>query len=132
MKKLITTATALMFALGLTVAGQAQTAAEKPKNDPVPVQKVTTATPEAAKDQAKPEAPKVTAAEAQKADKMAPAKKQEAQKGKKDKDAAAKVEKQTGKEVKTTAVPEKKPGEVKTTAAPGKKPGVETPKTDKQ
>jgi len=119
MKKLFTTATAMMFVLGLTVAGQAQSGVEKPKNIPVPVQKVTTGAPEAVKDAAKPEPPKVTATEAQKADKTIPAKQLEVQQGKMDKPVAAGTDKKTGKEVKTTAVPDKKPG-------------METPKTDKQ
>ena len=118
MKKLITTATALMFALGLTVAGQAQTAAEKPKPTPAPVQKVTTGTTETAKDAVKTEAPKVATTEAKKVEPTATGQKPEAEKGKKDKEAAVNTDKQTGKEVKAAA-------------AQGKKPGLETPKTDK-
>jgi hypothetical protein len=115
MKKLITTATALMFALGLTVAAQAQTAAEKPKPTPAPVQKVTTGTPETAKDVVKTEAPKVAPTEAKKVEPIATGKKPEAEKGK---EAAGSTAKGTGKEVKTTP-------------AQGKKHGLETPKTDK-
>jgi hypothetical protein len=119
MKKLITTATAMAFALGLTVAAQAQSTVEKPKNTPVPVQKVTTGTQETAKEVAKPEAAKVTATGAQKADKAMSAKKQETKEEKKDKDVTANLDKKTGKEVKTMAAPEKKSG-------------TETPKADKQ
>ncbi len=104
MKKLITTATALMFALGLTVAGQAQTATEKTKAPAAPVQKVTTGTPEKAKDTAVTEAPKVAPAEAKKVEPAATGK-AEAEKGKKE--ATGKLE--TGKEMKTTAAKDKKP-----------------------
>lgn len=112
MKKLVTTATALMFALGLTAAAQAQTAVEKSKT--APVQKVTTQ--ETGKEAAKAEAPKVAPAEVKKVEATATTAKQTAEKGK---ETAVVTDKQTGKEIKATANPEKKPGQ-------------EIPKTDKK
>jgi hypothetical protein len=106
MKKLFATATALMFALGLTVAAQAQTATEKPKAPTAPVQKVTPGTQEKAKDTAVTEAPKVAPAEAKKVEAATTEKKPETEKGKKEAD--TKVE--SGKEVKTPAAQDKKTG----------------------
>jgi hypothetical protein len=115
MKKLFATTTALMFALGLTVAAQAQGAAEKTKAPTAPVQKVTTGAQETGKDAKATETPKVATTEAKKVESTA-AKKPETDKDKKE--AAGKVE-QTGKDLKNTA-------------EQGKKTGLETPKKDKQ
>lgn len=109
MKKLFTTATALMFVLGLTVAAQAQGAVDKTKTTPAPVQKI--AAQEAGKVAAKAEAKKVEPA--------ATGMKEATDKGQKAKETAATTDKQTGKDVTTPAIPEKKPG-------------LETPKTDKK
>jgi hypothetical protein len=117
MKKLFATATALMFTLGLTLAAQAQSAAEKTKAPTAPVQKVTTGAQEKTKDTKITETPKVAPAETKKVESTTEAKKPEIEKDKKE--AAAKVEPQTGKDVKDTA-------------GKGKKTGLETPKTDKK
>jgi hypothetical protein len=114
MKKLFTTATAWMFVVGLTVAAQAQTAVDKSKTPPAPVQKV--ATQETGKEAAKAEVPKSVPAEAKKVEATATTAKQTAEKGK---ETAVVTDKQTGKEIKATATPEKKPGQ-------------EIPKTDKK
>jgi hypothetical protein len=117
MKKLFATATAMMFALGLTAAAQAQSSVEKTKAPAAPAQKVTTGTQEKAKDNKVTEAPKNAPAEAKQVEPTVKGTKPEIDKGKKE--AAAKVEPQAGKEVKNMA-------------APGKKTGQETTKPDKQ
>ena len=114
MKKIVVTATALMFALGLTVTAHAQGAAEKSKTAPAQVQKVTTQ--EIAQQSAKTETPKVAPVEGKKIEPTATGKKDSDVKGKKDQETVA--NKNTTKEVKTTAVE-------------GKKTGPETPKADK-
>ena len=98
MKKIVVTATALMFALGLTVAAHAQGAAEKSKTTPAQVQKVTP--PEMAQQNVKAETPKLAPVEGKKIEPTVT--------GKKDKETAA-TNKTTAKEVKTTAVEGKKP-----------------------
>jgi hypothetical protein len=98
MKKIIVTATALMFALGLTVTAHAQGAAEKSKTSPAQVQKVTTQ--EMAQQKAKTETPKTAPAEGKKIEPTVT--------GKKDKEKAA-AHKDTAKDVKTTAMEGKKP-----------------------
>jgi hypothetical protein len=117
MKKMFATATALMFVVGLTIAAQAQTAVDKSKTTPALVQKV--ATQETGKEAAKAEVPKGVPAEAKKVEPTATGMKEASDIGKKAKETAGTADKQTGKEVKTTAAPEKKAG-------------LETPKTDKK
>lgn len=109
MKKVFATATAFLFTLGLAVAAQAQSAAEKPKAPTAPVQKVVSGTQEQAKDTKMPEAPKTAPAEAKKAESAAPEKKAEGIK-----EAGPKTDKDMKNPVET-----------------GKMTGQETPKKDK-
>jgi len=103
MKKVFLSATALMLALGLTGAAQAQVGAEKSKPATAQVQK-TTAT-ETAPEAAKTEAQKVAPTEAKKGEQPAAGKKFSGEVNK-DQETAAKDK--TTKEVKTTAIPGKK------------------------
>jgi hypothetical protein len=103
MKKLVITATALMFVLGMTVASQAQGTVEKGKTTQTQVQKVTN------QETGKVEAPKALPAEANKVEPASIDKKLMGATGKKAKEEAG-TDKQTAKEVKTSAVPVKKTG----------------------
>gem|GEM_PF-5691472 len=113
MKKVLTTATAIVFALGLTAAAQAAPEKAKPASTP----QATATTPLADKQTAKPEVQKVAAAEAKKGEAATVGKKPEAEPTKKETGAPAPAAKETGKEVKP---------------APEKKPAPEAPKTDKK
>ena len=116
MKKIVVTATALMFVLGLTVAAHTQGAAEKSKTTPTQVQKVTT--PEMAQQNVKVETPKAAPVEGKKIEPTVT--------GKKDADVTGKKDKETAATNKTTAK------EVQTMAGEGKKPVPEATKTGKQ
>ncbi|AEB10497.1 hypothetical protein [Desulfobacca acetoxidans] len=106
MKKLVSTTTALVFALGLTAAVQAQPAVDKPA--PAPVQKVTETAPQAIQTPAAPEATKVAAPEAKKAEKALRVKKHKRDKAGKCKEASEDVGQKTGAGLKTPVAPDKK------------------------
>ena len=113
MKKVLTTATAIVFALGLTAAAQA--APEKAK--PAAAPQATATQAQSDKQAAKPEAQKVMAAEAKQGEASTVGKKPEAEPTKKEGMAPAPTGKETGKEAKP---------------APEKKTNPEAPKTDKK
>ena len=107
MKKFVITATALLFALGLTVSAQAQSVAEKSKSTTAQVQKATV--PDTAPEAAKTEATKAAPAEPKKLEPAATGKKHLGSKGKKCKETAG-SDNSTAKELKTTTVPGTKSG----------------------
>jgi hypothetical protein len=106
MKKLAITTTAMMLALGLTVSAQAQGTAAKSTPHSAQVQQATV--PNNAPEAAKTEATKA-AAEANKVEPAVTGKKHSGHKGKKCKETTS-SDQSTTKEIKTTAVPGKKPG----------------------
>ena len=114
MKKVLTTATAIVFALGLTVSAQA--AAEKAKTMPGP--QAAASTQQVDKYAAKAQTQKVATAEAKKAEATGPAKTAEVDKTKKDVQAPATAGQEGAKDVKA--------------GAPEKKAAPEAPKTDKK